>query len=96
MKNGDGILNSTLVVTKGVCGYCAPSLQAAGAMPSHATEPVNLNSLIKLCEKYRLCMNNVNSTCIVLLATVLFAKKTSSISDISITQKTVVKCAMVS
>lgn len=50
MKNGDGILNSTLVVTKGMSGYCAPSLYAAGAMPSHATEPVNLNSLIKLCE----------------------------------------------
>lgn len=40
MKNGDGILNSTLVVTKGVCGYCAHSLCAAGAMFSHATEPV--------------------------------------------------------
>lgn len=26
MKNGDGILNSSLVVAKGVCGYCAPSL----------------------------------------------------------------------
>lgn len=42
MKNGDGILNSTLVVTKGVFGYCAPSLQTAGATPSHATEPVSL------------------------------------------------------
>lgn len=26
MKKGDGILNSTLVVAKGVFGYCAPSL----------------------------------------------------------------------
>lgn len=36
VKNGDGILNSTLVVTKGVRGYCSPSLQAAGATPRHA------------------------------------------------------------
>lgn len=47
MKNGDGILNSSLVVAKGVCGYCAPSLQFAGATPTHATDPVGLNSLIK-------------------------------------------------
>lgn len=45
MKNGDGILNSTLVVTKGVLCYCAPSLQAAGATPTHATESVSQKSL---------------------------------------------------
>lgn len=38
MRNGDDILNSTLVVTMGVCVHCAPSLHAPGATPTHATE----------------------------------------------------------